>query len=337
MKILHTADIHLGARFNGCTNPDTLRRQLEITFRKIIEKAISEKVDLFLVAGDLFDSERPSTRLIEFVVREFQRLKDNGIEICLVPGTHDKGVVLRGVNIFINSEWEHKEFGDVTVYGINPVQQFPLRALSKRTDTRYHIALLHASFLIPDKTRDEHLMTKEDIENCGMDYIALGHWHNLGQFGKAWYPGAPEPLAIDEIDSGHIIILDDLKPMIIRIGTVRCERQEIDVSGKNLMEIKELIQGNSGQNIRQTVILKGLSDLLDIDELKEELQDDFAQLEIVDNTIIPQEMLNPEEYSFRPVIKRFLELMQEEIKNNNKLAEHAMHYGLALLEGRKDI
>lgn len=340
MKILHTADIHLGARFSGCTDPDNLRRQLEITFRKIIDKAIDERVGLFLIAGDLFDSSRPSQRLVDFVSGQFQRLKDKNIEICYIPGTHDQGVGLNGINQFLNPEWEYKEFGDVTIYGINPTQQFPLQVLTRKTDTKYHIALLHGSFHIPDKTQDECLVAKEDIANCGMDYIALGHWHNLGQFGKAWYPGSPEPISIDEVDSGNIIILEDMNPRPYKIGSIRCEKMEIDVSGKNLLEIKEIIQAKSNQNLRLTVLFKGLADLIDIEEL-DELKDCFAQLSVLDNTIIPKERLAPEEYNSRPIVKRFLELMQEEINirsgDDKKLAEHAMQYGLALLEGKKDI
>lgn len=333
MKILHTGDIHLGARFIGCLEGGRLRRQLEVTFRKIIDKAIEERVGLFLIAGDLFDSSSPTQSLLDFVKGQFQRLKNNGIEICYIPGTHDQGVRVDGIIQFQNPEWEYKEFGDVTVYGINPTQEFPLRSLTKKTDTKYHIALLHASFHIPDKTMDECLVTKEDIANCQMDYIALGHWHNLCQYGKAWFCGSPEPISIDDIDSGNIIILEDMNPKPYRIGSIKCLRLEIDVNS----DIKEIIRANSGQNTRLKVILKGISNLIDIDELKEEFQDSFAQLEIVDKTVVPREKLNPEEYNDKPIIKRFIELMQEEIKNDNPIAQYAMQYGLALLEGKKEI
>jgi exonuclease SbcD len=56
VKILHTADIHLGAKFSGLGNKATSQReQLRTTFKNVIATAVNERVNIVLIAGDLFD------------------------------------------------------------------------------------------------------------------------------------------------------------------------------------------------------------------------------------------------------------------------------------------
>ena len=56
LKILHTADIHLGAKFSGLGNKGASQReQLRATFKNVIATAINERVNIVLIAGDLFD------------------------------------------------------------------------------------------------------------------------------------------------------------------------------------------------------------------------------------------------------------------------------------------
>ncbi len=44
LKILHTADIHLGAKFSGLGNKgNSQREQLRATFRKVIATALEER------------------------------------------------------------------------------------------------------------------------------------------------------------------------------------------------------------------------------------------------------------------------------------------------------
>src|SRR5450756_934933 len=88
LKILHTADIHLGARFVGLGRKGPEQRaQLLETFGAVAELAIKEKVGLFLIAGDLFDSNRVSKELLERAASLFEDLGENGIPVCISPGT----------------------------------------------------------------------------------------------------------------------------------------------------------------------------------------------------------------------------------------------------------
>jgi DNA repair exonuclease SbcCD nuclease subunit len=59
IKILHTADIHIGLRFSGRDYPSALKDKLISeplnTLERMIVLANSKKCDLFVIAGDMFD------------------------------------------------------------------------------------------------------------------------------------------------------------------------------------------------------------------------------------------------------------------------------------------
>ena len=90
LRLLHTADVHLGARHADLGEAAAAQRERQFAaFRAAVDLAIAEKVDLFLVAGDLFDSNVQPKRSVERVAAELARLAQARIRSVLVPGTHD--------------------------------------------------------------------------------------------------------------------------------------------------------------------------------------------------------------------------------------------------------
>ena len=87
IKILHTADIHLGAKdsFLG-TGAEKRRFETLLTFEKIIDLATSEKVDIIAIAGDLFDSNNIEQNFINSV---FEKIEKSGIITVFCAGNHD--------------------------------------------------------------------------------------------------------------------------------------------------------------------------------------------------------------------------------------------------------
>src|SRR5918992_4794790 len=89
-RLLHVADAHLGARHQDLGEAAARQRERQFAaFRRAIDLAIEERVDLFLVAGDLFDSNSQPARSVERVAAELKRLPANGIAAVVLPGTHD--------------------------------------------------------------------------------------------------------------------------------------------------------------------------------------------------------------------------------------------------------
>lgn len=86
MKILHTADWHLGKRLEKFSR---LEEQKEV-LAEIVEIADAHDVDAVLVAGDLFDSFNPSTEAIELLYKTLKRLTNNGKRaVVAIAGNHD--------------------------------------------------------------------------------------------------------------------------------------------------------------------------------------------------------------------------------------------------------
>ncbi|MCR8487185.1 MAG: exonuclease SbcCD subunit D [Crenarchaeota archaeon] len=92
MKILHTADFHLGARIINFLPPSANEKRREDFYKNmfsIAEYAIKNKIDIVLISGDIFNRPDPASR--DFV--EFSKfvgeLTGAGIKVVVIAGNHD--------------------------------------------------------------------------------------------------------------------------------------------------------------------------------------------------------------------------------------------------------
>lgn len=86
MKILHTADWHLGKRLENFSRLD----EQKLVMKELVDIANAEQVDLVLVAGDLFDNFNPSTEAVELFYKTLKQLSDNGKRpVIAIAGNHD--------------------------------------------------------------------------------------------------------------------------------------------------------------------------------------------------------------------------------------------------------
>lgn len=86
MKILHTADWHLGKRLDHFSR---LEEQVAV-MDEIMKIADKQNVDMVLVAGDLFDNFNPSTEAVELFYQTLKRLTKGGTRpVIAISGNHD--------------------------------------------------------------------------------------------------------------------------------------------------------------------------------------------------------------------------------------------------------
>lgn len=86
MKILHTADWHIGKKLDNFSRLDEQRLVLE----EICEIAEREAVDAIIIAGDLFDNFNPSSEATELLYSTLHRLSANGTRaVIAIAGNHD--------------------------------------------------------------------------------------------------------------------------------------------------------------------------------------------------------------------------------------------------------
>ncbi len=280
LRLLHTADVHLGARHADLGEQAAAQRERQFAaFAAAIDLAIAEKVDVVLVAGDLFDSNTQPRRSVERVAAELRRLVAAKIRTVIIPGTHDvydRSSLFRVHDLAAmagstpdddlvtvltpDRPSVHLAACDVVVHGpvfaTKRAPYSPLRDLKVATgdgDATWHVGMVHGSLAIPDRTdRDEVVITRAEIEATGLDYLALGHWHSALQ-GKAGattyaYSGAPEPVAVTQDGAGKVLLVQlettaGARSVTIderQVGRTRFDKLDIDAAA--LAGQPELVQ-----------------------------------------------------------------------------------------------
>lgn len=270
MRLLHTADVHLGARHADLGEKATAQRERQFAaFRATIDLALAEHVDLFLVAGDLFDSNTQPRRSVERTAAELERLVVARIRVVIIPGTHDlydRGSVYRaydlaslagaapGSDLLTVLTPDRPDVVlptiDTVVYGRvfatkraphSPLADFDVSHEDRAT---WRIGMVHGAVAIPGRTDgDEVVVTKEEIAASGLDYLALGHWHSaLGARSggvQYAYSGAPEPVALDQDEAGRVLLVSfeqrERKRHVTieerQVGRTRFEKVDLDAAG----------------------------------------------------------------------------------------------------------
>src|SRR4051794_7220059 len=85
MKLLHTADWHVGKQLRGRSRIEEHRRVLA----EVARVAADEAVDVVLVVGDLFETAAPAPDAQAVVWEALLALRATGAEVVVVAGNHD--------------------------------------------------------------------------------------------------------------------------------------------------------------------------------------------------------------------------------------------------------
>jgi exonuclease SbcD len=85
-SFVHASDLHLGYAQYGL---EARRQDFDNAFSELVDKTIELKPDFMIIAGDLFHQARPSNHTLENTIRSFKRLRDAGIPVLTVDGSHD--------------------------------------------------------------------------------------------------------------------------------------------------------------------------------------------------------------------------------------------------------
>lgn len=105
MRILHTADWHIGQTLNGWSRDNEHRRFLD----SLCDLIITEKVDALLVAGDVFDGINPSgeaQKLLYGAIADFLRANPR-LQIIMTAGNHDPAQRLEAPEAVLNALGVH--------------------------------------------------------------------------------------------------------------------------------------------------------------------------------------------------------------------------------------
>jgi DNA repair protein SbcD/Mre11 len=196
MRFIHCADVHLDTPLQGLAQypgapVSEIRNATRRAFEKLLDAAVTERVDFLIIAGDLYDTGLKSFESALFFNKQMARLKDAGIDVYLIYGNHDAASKLikqlrppSNVHIFRSSE--PQTFTDdelrVAIHG----QSFATPEVIEDLAAKYpapvpgffNIGVLHTNLTGISEHANYAPCTLETLKNNGYQYWALGHVHN---------------------------------------------------------------------------------------------------------------------------------------------------------------
>lgn len=85
MKLIHTADLHLGKQLYGYN----ILADQEFILHQIAEIAVREQADGLIIAGDVFDTAVAGRAAVDLLNRFLTELRDAGVAVFMISGNHD--------------------------------------------------------------------------------------------------------------------------------------------------------------------------------------------------------------------------------------------------------
>lgn len=294
VKILHCADVHIGASESFLGHGATIRRfETLLTFERIIAAAKENNTQIILIAGDLFDSNQIEQTFFDRVFAAVSSVPE--IRVVVACGNHDplnadspfKKMPLPQ-NLFVMGEDDGViSFDDLKtrVYGRSftqvHMQGKPRFSMLVPNDDYINLMVIHGD-LSSDLNSDYNAITQGFISESGMDYIALGHVHKrtgVGRVGKTYcaYCGCPEGQGFDETDQKGVYIGDvskggcNLKFLPVSKRQHICEKIELSgnvssdtVSNTAINQLREKYGENFGENLYKIVLVGEIDENCDI-------------------------------------------------------------------------
>ena len=229
LRVLHTADVHLDS--DGYGDPAQQAAHAargRAVFRAIVDRALTDRVDLLLIAGDLFDHNRASDETVAFVRAELERLRQ---PVVILPGNHDA--------LYRNAIYDRHDFSagsshvrvirslngetidlpelDAVVWGRAMEEHTPefqpLAFVPGRDDRRWCLVMAHGFYYAERQRPDRSSpIFADEVRDTGWDYVALGHQHVRTDVSQgrviAHYAGAPAGEWVDGHPEGSVLRID---------------------------------------------------------------------------------------------------------------------------------
>lgn len=239
MKIIHTADLHIGSAFSNFTDDAKKIRTNELlnSFERLVKYAHEHSINIVLLSGDVFDKDKVNKSDKDYFYQIIAANHD--ITFMYLKGNHDINSLVNKEDIpnlkLFKSSWKSYEFDNVVISGIeldNENKKFLSSTLNLEKN-KYNIVLLHCDI-------KDVLMS--NFKNKYIDYIALGHIHSysseqLDTRGVYVYSGCLEGRGFDELgDKGFVVIdTDSDTHEFVPFATRKVYEKEVDITGTSTL------------------------------------------------------------------------------------------------------
>ena len=349
MKFIHIADVNLGAQPDrGRIWSDQRTKEIYDTFHKLIQVCEEQKIELLLIAGNLFHS-KPTE----------QDLKDLDLWLRKIPNT--KTVIIAGDRDYIDpgSPWETFSFESDTI--VLPRDQAASVYLEELNVCISGYSYGHATYTgrILDRMRpgkegaynillghggdSEHMpFSKEHVAKLGFQYVALGHMHKPAHILKNHmaFAGTLEPLSYEETGKHGYILgeVNESGETVITFVPFSCRRYinlALDINSTytngdicNLVEGK--LQELGSDNIYRIMLRGRIAPNMEIN--LSELTRRYCINEIIDKTTCGFDMDELRIANDNNLLGRIMERFSDDSQEGTKeIREKALHYCMEAL------
>jgi DNA repair exonuclease SbcCD nuclease subunit len=293
-SFVHAADLHLGyAQYNL----EARREDFDKAFQELVDKTIELKPDFLIIAGDIFQQARPLNSTLESSIQNLRKLRDSGVSVLTVDGSHDAapnvltGTILNPLDSagLIHYLPRHKDAcwknENCYVYGI------PNFRTKRRTEellpafleenpptpnpSLFNIFVFHMALDMPNlKPPQMEAEATPEMLPDGFNYYAGGHIHQVTNIkfkgGILVYSGCTETVNYEDanVEKGFVYVQVNEKgdPSIQRIKLESPRRFKIfnqkDYSGmlpaKITEEVIQLVKDEDKEGVIIVPVIKGI-------------------------------------------------------------------------------
>ena len=243
MKILHTSDLHLESPLSAHLPSGKVRErraELFASLSSLIDEALRLNAKVFIIAGDLFDTERITKTARRRILSLFAG--HPSISFFYLAGNHELDALLSGgerlpENLFTFGEgWTYFSAGELVIAGRTETTPDMFDTLSLDKDKK-NIVVLHGE--LRERSDLDGVIGRRDAAGRNIDYLALGHYHSysaekIDERCTAVYCGTPEGRGFDELgEKGFSLAVSDAQG--ISHGFVRSAKRllleiEVDIT-----------------------------------------------------------------------------------------------------------
>ncbi len=288
IRFLHTGDWHLGMtrHFFSEGVQERFSQSRYDSIGELGRIAKDKECSFMVVCGDVFESNQVDPKTVR---RALEALKDIPVPVYLLPGNHDPLDAASVYNSAVFNEIKPDNVHvikdsnpiqvdqDVEIVGVpwtskSPMQDLVARAMEKLgpTSDTLRICVAHGGILDSNSpNRDDPALicldaAEANIEYNKIHYLALGDRHSyteVGDSGRIWYSGAPEPTDYREKEPGYALVATvsrtEIETEQVRVRRWRfIERKQVDLNTEEDIDSLEVWLTNMEEKARTVVKLR---------------------------------------------------------------------------------
>lgn len=262
IRFLHIGDVHINKTFATKDNNtrDKLKKSLKKSFENAINYCIQKKLDGLIIAGDLLDTNSLSLYDKEFLIREFDKLNDNSINVYYASGNHDytnETSDVRNINYPSNVfTFFDNSYNEYFLIDKDTSEKYRIVGIGHNSKKENNNLILNLPVCYENNTIGiAHTMvesrltigdegnylpsTIESLTSRNYIYFALGHIHKGGSIdlnNRIYYSGSLQGLSSKEdgIKGGYLVEISDgvSRAKLVELSSMKWKKVGLVIDSK---------------------------------------------------------------------------------------------------------